>query len=444
MRGELVFTVHPGTATLAKRVTLAEAGLKERSDLQEWIRAHPNILGEGVRIVTYEFDHWFSDAGTHNDRLDLLGLDPGGRLVLAELKRDGAPDTVEMQAIKYAAYASRFTIETLASCHGAYLRKTGDSTMTDEDALTALDEHCGGLDPDLLASPRIVLVAGAFPQSVTASVVWLCEQGLDITLTQIGAYQSENDLVVTVSQLWPIPDVGDFTISPSAPARTAAATRTRSPRTAASIIIDQELIDDGTVLTLKLPQRLATGTAVWLMAHPDAARARWFNDDRRRVLEWEFDHNRYSLSGLSEHIVLEATGEQVSLNGAEYWFLPDGTTPAELGGFSVGTRDWTSLHAVLSKVKPGEWTTYGDLAGVVGTHPNPLGQHLAKCAECTNAWRVLGADGKPRPAFTWTDPTDKRTCRDVLEDEGVEFDAAGSADPATRIGPKELSALLGS
>jgi RecB family endonuclease NucS len=96
-------------------VTLATAGLRERTDLQEWVRAHPEILGPGVRIVTYEFDRWVSGSGSHGDRLDLLGLAEDGRLVLAELKRDGAPDTVEMQAIKYAAYASRFGVETLAA-----------------------------------------------------------------------------------------------------------------------------------------------------------------------------------------------------------------------------------------------------------------------------------------------------------------------------------------
>jgi hypothetical protein len=190
MHGELVFTALPGQATPAQRRTLADAGLRERADLQEWIRHNPTILGAGVRIVTYEFDRWISGSGTHSDRLDLLGLDTSGRLVVAELKRDGAPDTVEMQAVKYAAYASRFTPETLGACHGHFLRKTTDESITDEEALAQLDEHCGGLDPDLLRSPRIVLVASAFPAPVTAAVVWLCEQGLDISLIEVAAYQA--------------------------------------------------------------------------------------------------------------------------------------------------------------------------------------------------------------------------------------------------------------
>ena len=121
MPNELMFTVRPGEAAPARPISLAEAGLKERADLQEWVRNNPEILGEDVLIVTFEFDRWRASDGRAADRLDLLGLDPDGRLVVAELKRDRAPDTVEMQAIKYAAFASRFSPETLAQAYASYL-----------------------------------------------------------------------------------------------------------------------------------------------------------------------------------------------------------------------------------------------------------------------------------------------------------------------------------
>jgi hypothetical protein len=38
---ERVFTVTGPTATPAQPITLAEAGLRERSDLQQWVLAHP-------------------------------------------------------------------------------------------------------------------------------------------------------------------------------------------------------------------------------------------------------------------------------------------------------------------------------------------------------------------------------------------------------------------
>jgi hypothetical protein len=48
MTTELVFTVDGTKAEPARPVSLAEAGLRERRDLQEWVIAHPEILGPDV------------------------------------------------------------------------------------------------------------------------------------------------------------------------------------------------------------------------------------------------------------------------------------------------------------------------------------------------------------------------------------------------------------
>src|SRR5699024_12486810 len=108
MSGERVYSIDDGTAVSLQTVSLADAGLREREDLQELVLARPEILGPDVIVVAFEFDRWQDSHGDRQrDRLDVLGLDSDGRLVLAELKRDKAPDTVEMQALKYAAMSSR-------------------------------------------------------------------------------------------------------------------------------------------------------------------------------------------------------------------------------------------------------------------------------------------------------------------------------------------------
>jgi alkylated DNA nucleotide flippase Atl1 len=447
MRRELVFTAYPGRAELARRITLAEAGLKERADLQEWIRAHPQILGPGVRIVTYEFDKWVSGSGSHGDRLDLLGLDEDGRLVLAELKRDGAPDTVEMQAIKYASYASRFKLDTLAACHADYLRRTlSDPSITDEDALAQLDEHCGGLDPEQLAAVRIVLVAGSFPEPVTSSVVWLCTQGqLDMTLIEVGAYQCANDIVISVSQLWPLPEIDELTVSPAAPTTKAAVPsgRRRTTTNAVASLAASGAVADGTELHLVPAGGYAGQVAHWVAEQPERGRAIWRAGERVKALEWPVDSGRYSASGLAEHIVKLAADRDTSIVGPEWWALEDGTTLAELAGTSPGRRDWAPLHQLLQELKPSEWAAYGDLAEAIGSHAIAVGQHLLRCEEGENAYRVLGSDGRPRANFTWGDPAETRTCREVLEDEGVTFSSAGAADPGQRVSAEQLRVRLG-
>ena len=72
---ELVFTVSGAEAKPVRATTLLEIGLSERRHLQEWVLAHPEILGPDIRVVTFEFDRWWAVGGDPLDRLDVLGLD---------------------------------------------------------------------------------------------------------------------------------------------------------------------------------------------------------------------------------------------------------------------------------------------------------------------------------------------------------------------------------
>ena len=108
MAEEHLYTVEGAKATPAERMTLTQAGLLERQHLQEWVIAHPEILGEDVLIITFEFDRWMTGAGaTTWERLDVLALDRAGRLIVAELKRDIAPDAVMVQASTSKVRTSR-------------------------------------------------------------------------------------------------------------------------------------------------------------------------------------------------------------------------------------------------------------------------------------------------------------------------------------------------
>ena len=213
---ELVYKVSGETATPVKPITLAAAGLRERAHLQEWVIANPEILGDGVLVITSEFDRWVSQAGKDPDRLDVLGLETSGRLVVAELKRDTAPESVSLQAINYAARASRFTPELLAEAYLEFCGKaTEDAPKDATEALTALMTHAPDLTAETIENPRIVLVAGEFPPRVTSSVVWLSERGVDISLVRVQAYEWGDSHAITVSRIWPVPNLEEFVVAPT-------------------------------------------------------------------------------------------------------------------------------------------------------------------------------------------------------------------------------------
>jgi alkylated DNA nucleotide flippase Atl1 len=130
------------------------------------------------------------------------------------------------------------------------------------------------------------------------------------------------------------------------------------------------------------------------------------------------------------------------VRGPAWWVTEDGTDLAALAGDSTPVgRDWSDLHLILNALPAGHWTTYGDLAAVVGTAAQPLGQHVTRCPDCDAAYRILSSDGRPAANFRWGDPERTESVEDVLSAEGVHF-TKGAADPSQRLTHGALRALI--
>ncbi|HUC14272.1 MAG TPA: DUF4268 domain-containing protein [Acidimicrobiales bacterium] len=370
MPDELLFRVQSAVATPAKAITLTDAGLKERQHLQEWVIAQPKILGPGVKVVAFEFDRWTAAAaGVPHDRLDVLGLDDAGYLVVAELKREEAPDPVAMQVIKYAAMASRFTPETLASQHARFLSLRGQVT-TEEDALSLLEAHAP-LDIETLRRPRVVILARSFPAQVTATAVWLNEMGVSVTLVRFQAYEAGDEIVLSVSQLYPVAEVAEFTVTPQQAQVIAAeeSTKRRQDVSAVRRLIDAQVIPNGGVFTFRsrteINSDMRTALDEWVAENPERGIARWQNKASAPLI-WDGDLQEYTPSGLVRSMILAATGIDRGVWGTKWWVDPDGRDLTELAAdtlsgkpryyFSFWTRflerlhrerpSWTSAHAV--------------------------------------------------------------------------------------------------
>ena len=93
---------------------VAETKLKQEKLLEEhmedWISSDSSILGEPLLIVGRQV--LIPDT---KDRLDLLALDPQGNAVIIELKRGKLKDPVDMQALRYASYISKWRFEDFES-----------------------------------------------------------------------------------------------------------------------------------------------------------------------------------------------------------------------------------------------------------------------------------------------------------------------------------------
>ena len=193
-----------GSLSEIPETSLSGEGMKERGDLQRWLRDFPGALEPDLFILSEEYSDWEDSSRS----IDLLALDQDGRLVVIELKRnEGA--FMDLQAIRYAAMVAHMTFAQAVDAHERYLQRRG----TEGDASERILEHLGadgGGEAEIESSrPRILLAAR---EELTTSVLWLNDAGLDISCVRLLPYRVGDDLVLDVTQVIPLPEAADYTV----------------------------------------------------------------------------------------------------------------------------------------------------------------------------------------------------------------------------------------
>ncbi|CEG87487.1 Methylated-DNA-(Protein)-cysteine S-methyltransferase DNA binding protein [Propionibacterium freudenreichii] len=328
-----LYAVNGSDATPMRATTLTEQNLLEPRHLEKWIVEHPDTLGDGVMVITNQFDKWATAAGEMAaERLDVLGLDTSGQLMVVELKRDG-DKRVHLQAITYAALVSTFTQEQLGQVHATHLRRNGEPDATDSDGLERLKQHVDGdWDIDILKQPRIVLVAEKFPAQVLTSARWLTEVSggaLTVECHQVQLYElpGHGGLCADFRRIWPVADMADRFLLPRLDevqeTRAKMAERKRRSRTA-TVLAEAKAIPVGAALEFLFEQGVnadeARAVADWVAKDEQRGVVTWTGESGRS-LRWAAEPGTtWSLSKLPAEMVMRATGKTpVSVAGGSAW-----------------------------------------------------------------------------------------------------------------------------
>jgi alkylated DNA nucleotide flippase Atl1 len=186
-------------------------GALELKDIERWIKREPEILGEEILILASQFSNWDKTS----DRPDLLGLDRRGKLVVVEIKRDISGKDQDLQAIRYASFASTLSSDDVIQLHRDYRHKEQGEDLTSGESRELLDDfieagEIGLLDED--DRPRMILVSSGFRPSVTSTVLWLRSFALDVGCVQIQPYELRGEIVLTSTTLIPLPEAADFEV----------------------------------------------------------------------------------------------------------------------------------------------------------------------------------------------------------------------------------------
>jgi hypothetical protein len=203
-----LFEMTPEDLVAVPSSTFAVERVLERADLQRLLRAHIDAVVDDVLIVSEEFGA-FADA---RRRIDLLGIDREGHLVVFELKRTVDGGHLELQALRYAAMVSTMTFDDLLGHYERYLASVEPDAAGEAGArLTEwLDDGDGTILSRLV---RIVLISGGFDREITTTVLWLTDMyGLDIRCVRLTPYKVGERLLLDVQQVIPLPEASELTI----------------------------------------------------------------------------------------------------------------------------------------------------------------------------------------------------------------------------------------
>lgn len=306
--------------------------LTETAHLEQWIVQHPDVVGDGLKVIATQFNRWASVEGRPaREALDILALSSSGQTVVIELKR-GSDRRVHLQAMTYGALVAGFDKNMLAEAHAHWLSRNGSPTSSHE-ALEHLDDHLeSGWDDEILKLPRLVLVAEAFPDQVLTTVQWLTEtaaDGLEIECHEHRLFRDLSGTFVTFRKLFPVENLEGRTLVPAPTVDTDSvrkriATKERRARSA-KVIAERGGIPNDARIQLSLEAQVAPAVVAeidtWLDEVPDRRSVSWINDPVR-PLRWAAAENpdeQWTLTALRDEIFTKAGFDKPSFSAADAW-----------------------------------------------------------------------------------------------------------------------------
>ncbi|MGE3449452.1 MAG: MGMT family protein [Microbacteriaceae bacterium] len=448
-----LFEVNPTSreVTGVTASTFPQLKLWERQDLEAWVTSAPALAGGDFTVVTSEFDRFDRTS----ERLDVLGItaiEPGrGRLVVVELKRDGTSTTVDLQAIKYAAYVAAAQLDDVVEMHARY------HDISAEESRSLLVALLGGSEeepPVIDDTPRIVLVAGDFRPEVTTTVLWLVDNyEMDVRCVRLQPFAVGDRILVHSETIIPLPEAEQYRLGVLRKRKETE--REHRERTRAGRLIprllEAEAIEIGQALYFRRDAVPAGGPA-W-SEDSTLYRAALVTGEGNSNLEWtDPDTGDLTLGSPSflAATILTRLGlrpgpvSSDGVNGMTYWTIEGETSLRDLaadagildGGGSGRRIDREALRQLCEGVPLGQWTTYGDLAAAIGVPgaAQSVARVIATDPTIPNAHRVLRSTGQISPGWT-AEEGGPEVARQRLADEGVSFGDGEAAPPALRWTP---------
>ena len=171
-------------------------GFASEKEFGDALVSNPSILVNDLWLVGREIQ---TDAG----RIDLLGVDPEGTLVVFELKLGKLSRGAVSQAIEYTAFLYDLELEDLISLITNSSGRKGISSISD--FVNQYKRRIGQSLPEDNFVIQAVLVSEEIDEPSARSIDWLYQSGIPIGHLVLRASRSGGDVVFDVLENWAPP-----------------------------------------------------------------------------------------------------------------------------------------------------------------------------------------------------------------------------------------------
>ncbi len=152
--------------------------------LHDWLEANPEGILENSKLLIIGREVQTDLGG----RIDLLGVDPPGNVVVVELKKGRTPRETVAQVLEYAAFAERLNADQLETICQTY--------MNDESLNFAVHHkrHFALEDSDAVTfnkDQRIVIVCQEISPQIRQTALFLNSKSVSVTCVEFSFFQTK-------------------------------------------------------------------------------------------------------------------------------------------------------------------------------------------------------------------------------------------------------------
>lgn len=169
-------------------VPVAQGRLAKEEMIESWVARQPDLLGLEILIIGRQVNTEFGG------RIDLLGLDIDGNLVIVELKRDRTPREIVAQVLDYASWVAGLTTRQVYDIASRHLNERLESAFRSRFDVA--------LPQTLNETHSIVIVASGFDASSQRIVRYLSEvHDIGINTAFFTVFEKDGETLLTTDWL---------------------------------------------------------------------------------------------------------------------------------------------------------------------------------------------------------------------------------------------------